>query len=163
MKTILCTAGISATVFLASCVTTPIAVPECEILDYGIINGIPESRVLRDLDDGSNRKLGTVTGETVIQETTSVIPAKLGHSFGILHRFSGAPGNTKIKLVTTHPAISYDGVVSSVNTRYKSITDNASIFSFDLPEELAPGKWSFVFSFADAELCRQEFDVVELP
>lgn len=160
MKLRLFSALTSATIFLSACGSVPTYSPVCEILDYGIIAPESENRLLKDRNDGSNRKIGKYLERPEIAETTSKIPAKLGTTFGISHVISGAPAKSKIKLVTTHPPISYDGILSTGGTRFKSIRDTGTYFTFDLPEEMALGNWTFVFEYSNIELCRQEFEVI---
>jgi hypothetical protein len=66
-----------------------------------------------------------------------------------------------VTITVTHPPFPGSGIeVERWTTRLDSAEFNLTGFSFDVPEELVTGTWTFTASMAEVELFHVEFEVV---
>ena len=106
--------------------------------------------------------------ETHFTTHSNSVTARLGSKFGFRFTLNNLPrvASFDLKTAVTHPAFrNKDG---NIETHYELITtvpvENGSStsvtgYSFDHPEELAPGVWTFEHSYHGKTLVKQTFTV----
>ena len=130
--------------------------------------GIYAPYVVRSKRDASG-VIQNMVLEPKLAKATTIIPARIGISFGFRYRVSGKPpGKTIVVRKETHypaPGAKPPGskAVLTVNSTQTNVRLNNVLFSgYTLAEpwELIPGKWVFSFWLGDRKLGEQEFTIV---
>jgi hypothetical protein len=96
-----------------------------------------------------------------------VIIARLGSRFGFRFRLNNVPGDSiEMKTLVTHPPIQQPK--GETRTRYAVLTTvpakngyatSVTGYSFDRPEEMTPGVWTFSHTYRGETLVKQSFTV----
>jgi hypothetical protein len=97
----------------------------------------------------------------------NIIVARLATRFGFRFRLNNVPGDSiELKTFVTHPPIKQPS--GETRTRYALLTtvpakDGSATsitgYSFDRPDEMTPGAWTFVHSYRGKTLVQQSFTV----
>jgi hypothetical protein len=98
---------------------------------------------------------------TAFSTHSTIVPAQLGWSFGVKSRALGGVPFNDVLFFVTHPPYKDSGTTdeSWVGTISADET-SAQMFSFDIPAELATGKWTLSAKTDGQLLYRVTFDVV---
>jgi len=136
--------------------------PSCKIEAFGIFSKSQLLGVRAAPETASGReRLYEVDGPT---KQTSVIPARLGLRFGVMHRFANIPEGGVIDLTIRHPPLpTRNGGMTTESKLRKSPDSDGTDFGFDHPHELMPGTWVFDFHLSSRLLCSHTFTVVPEP
>jgi uncharacterized protein DUF3859 len=108
------------------------------------------------------------TREVHFTEHGNVFAARLGLRFGFRFTLANVPDGATIDLMTvvTHPPIRNKN--GETETHYELITTipvtkgsamSVTGYSFDRPEEMTPGVWTFTHSFHGKTLVTQSFTI----
>jgi len=166
MNTGLCNPPRNALFFLVlvlgGCATKPEVPASCVISAYGPTLSTPKNRPLVESEIDEGILVGKTTEKIEIPVNTPNVSAKIGHSFGIIHRFDGLAKSQRVRVAMSHPQIDYDNGSVTEGRWLKSPSDGYTIFTFDLQEEMVEGEWKISFSHDNIELCSQSF-FVEVP
>lgn len=96
-----------------------------------------------------------------IRFAQSVVPAALDIGFGVLSRTPPGVVHDPVTITVTHPPFPGSGIeVERWVTRLDDLDFNLTGFSFDMPEELVLGTWTFTAHSGGAELFHVTFEVV---
>lgn len=132
---------IAELVFGIYCAQDPVRTEEAPETASGVINIVPEI--------------------PVIQFAQTVVPAALDVGFGVLSRATEGTVIDPVIITVTHPPFPDTGIeVQRWTTRLGDDALNLTGFSFDVPEELVTGRWTFTAETAGIELFHIIFDVV---
>ncbi len=107
------------------------------------------------------------TRETHFTSHGDVVVPRLGSGFGFRFSVNNVPGDSiELKTFVTHPPIKQRN--GETETRYALLTTiparNGSAtsvtgYTFDRPEEMTPGVWTFVHTYRGRTLVKQSFTV----
>jgi hypothetical protein len=132
---------IAELVFGVYCAEEPIRTEDAPETASGVIN------IVRDLPE--------------IRFAQTVVPAALDIGFGVLSRAPAGMVHDPVTITVTHPPFPGSGIeVERWITRLGWEEFNLTGFSFDVPEELVLGTWTFEAHAGDRELFRVMFEVV---
>jgi hypothetical protein len=144
---------------LAACAATSLetAPIKGEITNHGII--ILADR--KNIDDNTSPVgIRTEADDFVFSQTTTMVPAEIGTTFGIEFILSG--GDSKDVPVLTRMSFPEINEQTSYERRrdIKIGVRDAMWYTFDVKEELALGKWVFEAFSGNTKLFEQHFRVV---
>lgn len=132
---------IAELVYGVYCAEEPVRTEEAPETASGVINIVPDLPRIR------------------VAQT--VVPAAIDIGFGVLSRAPDGMVHDPVTITVTHPPFPGSGIeVERWTTRLDSAEFNLTGFSFDVPEELVTGTWTFTASMAEVELFHVEFEVV---
>lgn len=133
--------AIAELVFGVYCSSDPVRTEEAPETASGVVNivpGIPEIRFAQ-----------------------TIVPAALGVGFGVLSRAPAGVLHDPVTITVTHPPFPESGIeVERWVTQIDGEGLNLTGFSFDIPEELVLGTWTFSAHAGGTELFHVTFEVV---
>lgn len=117
---------------------------------------------------GSMQAPGTIAGRIDLYDTTpefqwlsTRVPAVLGLSFGIRTQTLGGQMLGGVVITLTHPPMGARGTTSqSYVTQLGGNGPSINAYTFDLPEEMVTGTWTFTASQDGREVYSASFEVV---
>ncbi|MDG4649048.1 DUF3859 domain-containing protein [Roseibacterium sp. SDUM158017] len=96
-----------------------------------------------------------------IRFAQNVVPAALDVGFGVLSRAPDGMTHDPVTITVTHPPFPGSGIeVERWTTRLGDGDFNLTGFSFDVPQELVTGTWTFSAHAGASELFHVVFEVV---
>jgi hypothetical protein len=105
--------------------------------------------------------INIVPGLPRIRFAQQVVPAALDIGFGVLSRAPDGMVHDEVTITVTHPPFPGSGIeVERWTTRLGWEEFNLTGFSFDMPEELVTGPWTFTATAQGRELFHVAFEVV---
>jgi hypothetical protein len=117
------------------------AVPSCQILDYGIMDG--ERRIAE------------------VGKRTQTVPARLGVRFGIVHEIRDVPDDGQLEAQIHHPPMNKPGASKvSVSGGKIDSRSRGTAYSLDQPFEVLPGQWRFEVHYKGSVLCEKSFNLL---
>jgi hypothetical protein len=132
---------IAELVFGIYCAEEPIRTEEAPETASGIINIVPDLPQIRF--------------------SQTVVPAALDIGFGVLSRAPEGMVHDPVTITVTHPPFPDSGIeVERWTTRLGWEEFSLTGFSFDVPEELVLGSWTFAAHAGGRELFHVTFEVV---
>lgn len=132
---------IAELVFGVYCAEDPVRTEEAPETASGVINIVPELPLIRS--------------------SRTIVPAALDVGFGVLSRASDGMVLEPVVVTVTHPPFPDSGIeVERWTTRFESDDFNLTGFSFDVPEEMVLGTWTFAAHLGEEELFFVSFEVV---
>jgi len=132
---------IAELVFGVYCAAEPVRTEDAPETASGVIN------IVRDLPE--------------IRFSQTIVPAALDIGFGILSRTPQGMVHDPVTITVTHPPFPGSGIeVQRWVTRLGWEAFNLTGFSFDVPEELVVGTWTFSAHSGETELFHVTFEVV---
>lgn len=133
--------AISELVYGIYCAEAPLWTEDAPETASGVINIVPEVPRIRF--------------------TQSIVPAALDIGFGVVSRTPDGVVHDPVTITVTHPPFPGSGIeVERWTTRLNDRDLNLTGFSFDTPEELVVGTWTFTAHADETELFHVTFEVV---
>ncbi len=106
--------------------------------------------------------INIVPGLPRIRFAQQIVPATLDIGFGVLSRAPDGMVHDNVTITVTHPPFPGSGIeVERWTTRLGWEEFNLTGFSFDMPEELVTGPWTFTATSGGRELFHVAFEVVQ--
>lgn len=134
--------------------------PERLRISYGAFCQMP-SVGEAPAEDTLARKIDLIDGVPEIRWRTDVVPAAPGISFGILSAADDGRVYDPVRIELTHPPFPGTGTTRQTYlTRLGGDGPSVNAYSFDLPEEMVPGPWTFRAIHDDGLLYEVTFQVV---
>jgi hypothetical protein len=132
---------IAELVFGVYCAEQPIRTEDAPETASGVVNIVPDLPRIRF--------------------SQTIVPAALDIGFGILSRAPEGMVHDPVTITVTHPPFPGSGIeVERWTTRLGWESFNLTGFSFDVPEELALGTWTFSAHAGGEELFHVTFEIV---
>jgi hypothetical protein len=132
---------IAELIFGVYCAEEPIRTEDAPETASGVVNIVPELPEIRF--------------------SQTVVPAALDVGFGVLSRAPSGMVHDPVTITVTHPPFPDSGIeVERWTTRLGWETFSLTGFSFDVPEELVLGTWTFEAHVGGKELFHVTFEVV---
>jgi hypothetical protein len=132
---------IAELVFGLYCAEEPVRTEDAPETASGVINIVPDLPQIRFAQ--------------------TVVPAALDVGFGVLSRAPDGMVHDPVTITVVHPPFPGSGIeVERWTTRLGWEEFNLTGFSFDVPEELVTGTWTFTAHAEGVELFHVEFEVV---
>lgn len=134
--------------------------PQMESMIYGVYCAQDPLRE-EPAPETANGHVNIVPSVPDLPFRQKVVPAQIGIGFGVVSWAPAGVTHSPVTVTVTHPPFLESGVeVERWETDLDDIS-NLTGFSFDYPEELVLGDWTFTASLADGtELYHVEFEVV---
>jgi hypothetical protein len=111
--------------------------------------------------DTASGVINIVPDLPTIRFAQNVVPAALDIGFGVLSRAPEGMVHDPVTITVTHPPFPGSGIeVERWTTRLGYEEFGLTGFSFDVPEELVTGTWTFTAATAGRELFHVAFEVV---
>ena len=132
---------IAELVYGVYCATDPIRTEEAPETASGVVNIVPAVPEIR--------------------AAQVIVPAALDIGFGVLSRAPAGVVHDPVTITVTHPPFPNSGIeVERWLTQLDGEGFNLTGFSFDLPDELVLGTWTFTAEAGGTELFHVTFEVV---
>lgn len=114
-----------------------------------------------DAPDTASGVINIVPEVPRIRFAQSIVPAALDIGFGVVSRTPDGVVHDPVMITVTHPPFPGSGIeVERWITRLNDADLNLTGFSFDTPQELAIGTWTFTAHAGETELFHVTFEVV---
>lgn len=133
--------AIAELVYGIYCAEEPVRTEEAPETASGVINIVPDVPQIRFAQ--------------------AIVPAALDIGFGVLSRPPDGVVHDPVTITVVHPPFPGSGIeVERWITRFDDRRFNLTGFSFDVPEEMVLGTWTFTAHAGETELFHVTFEVV---